>query len=313
MSDDGRVCYWDDFDFLLEPDGNPIDGWVVYESLDLPCQQDCPPSNTLFISGEPASLKTYRSKYTSQFGQVWTSHKKIRHEHCTLQNESQPWHYGMNPSVEHGASLNFDDLVHLEAPEKRKSLSVICSGKALTPDHLQRMAFVEKLKKALGDEVDVFGRDTRPVEDKADAIYPYRYHVVLENDHSDYFMTEKLPDAFLGWSYPIYFGGSEARRQFPRGSFDAIDIYQPKSSIEKIKRILAADLYQDRIDEIAEARQQVLFHGNLVARLASYWKNNLKQQPSEQITLYPKSARVQLFAKQIGRLRNRWLHRNAAA
>jgi hypothetical protein len=308
LSRQANVCCWDEFEFLLEPDGQPIDGWTVFENLQQPAEQLCPPANTLFISGEPPSLRTYRGRFTSQFGHVWTSHTRLRHPRRHLQHEAQPWHYGMHPSQTHGQPLGFDELVHLVPPEKTKLASVICSGKGVTPDHLQRLTLVNRLQRDLGDRIDFFGRDSQPVEDKADAIYPYRYHIVLENDHSPHFMTEKLPDAFLGWSYPIYFGGPEAGRCFPRGSFETIDIYRLDTAIAKIRRILDSDLAETRAELIAEARQRVLFDHNLIARLAMFWRTHLQGQSPRNVSLYPKSHRVQLIVKQLSRLRRPFGH-----
>ena len=108
--------------------------------------------------------------------------------------------------------------------------------------------------------------------DKADAIWPYKYHIVLENDHSEHFMTEKLTDAFLGWSYPIYFGSSEAYHRFPEGSFTAIDIYQPEQSLAIIRELLDMPTYEAALPAIADARESVLGKNNLFAMLASYWR-----------------------------------------
>ena len=117
---------------------------------------------------------------------------------------------------------------------------------------------MRQLQARFGDLVDVFGRGIRTIEDKSDAIYPYRYHLVLENDHSDYFLTEKLGDAFLGWSYPIYFGGPEAYHRYPDGSFTAIDIYRPEAAIAIIRNVIEDDTYTRSLERIAEARRAVM-------------------------------------------------------
>ncbi len=292
---------WGDYQFLFEPDGQPVDAWLVYDDLKQPLTQVCPPANTLLITGEPASLRQYRSRYTSQFGQVWSSHTNIQHPHVTLRNEAQHWHYGLRSGSAHGRSLNFDDLQSLARPAKPKLLSVLCSAKAITADHRRRLDFVQYLQAELGDQIDVFGSGICPVADKSDAIWPYKYTIVLENDHSDHFMTEKLPDAYLGWSYPIYFGGREAYHRFPEGSFTAIDIYQPEQALNVIRNVIASDTYEHAIDRIAEARNSVLTKHNLFAMVVDYLRVNLVKQRAASVTLLPKSHRASLVVQQLKR------------
>ncbi len=292
---------WGEYQYLFEPDGKPVDGWLIYDDLRQPCTQECPPANTLLITGEPASLRRYRSRYTSQFGQIWSSHTDIAHPHVTVKNESQHWHYGLHSGKIHQRALTFDDLVALERPEKPKLLSVICSSKAVTADHRRRLEFVRYLKSQLGDQVDVFGSGICSIADKSEAIWPYKYHIVLENDHSDHFMTEKLPDTFLGWSYPIYFGGNEAYHRFPEGSFTAIDIYRPQAAVELIRDVISSDLYHTSIDRLALARENVLWKHNLFAALTDYWSANLSEQSAVKISLLPKSHRTGLILRQFQR------------
>jgi hypothetical protein len=292
---------WGDFQFLFQPDGDPVDAWLVYDDLKRPMTQVCPPANTLLITGEPSSLRQYRSRYTGQFGQVWSSHTNIAHPHATLRNEAQHWHYALWDGTAHGSALGLDELQALERPHKPKLLSVLCSAKAITADHRRRLDFVHYLRSELGEQIDVFGSGIRPVSDKSEAIWPYKYHIVLENDHSDHFMTEKLPDAFLGWSYPIYFGGNEAYHRFPEGSFSAIDIYQPEQALNVIRNVLASDTYSHATERIAQARDNVLSKHNLFAMLVDYWSTNLVSQTATAVTLLPKSHRASLVVQQLKR------------
>jgi hypothetical protein len=303
---------WDEFEFIFSPSAEPVDAWVVYDDLREPIDQLCPRSNTLLITGEPESIRRYRSRFTSQFGKVWTSQERIKHPALTRRNEAQHWHYAMRNSQVHGSPLSFNQLTTLEQPQKTKWMSVICSNKALTPDHQKRLEFVRLLQENFGDSIDFFGRGFQPVEDKADAIWPYRYHIVLENDHTDHFMTEKLSDAYLGWSYPIYFGGSEAYHRFPHGSFTAIDIYQPEQAISIIRCLLTGQMYEESTELLAAARNNVLYQNNLFPMLADYWRSHLSNQRCERVQLLPKSHRTSLILNQLARAARRTLTRQAA-
>jgi hypothetical protein len=308
----GHRGQWEDHQYLFQPGETPVDAWVVYDNLRQPLKQTCPTANTLLITGEPASVRQYRPHFTRQFARIWTAQPRVRHPHVTRRNECQHWHYAMRPSHSHGQPLGFDQLVALEPPQKPKLMSVVCSNKAITPDQRQRLAFVEQLREQFGSAIDFFGRGFTDLEDKADAIWPYRYHIVLENDHTECFMTEKISDAFLGWSYPIYFGGSEAHHRFPLGSFSAIDIYRPKQAIEIIRTVLTDDTYEQSLQLIAEARHAVLYKHNLFAMLTAFWREHLSRGPARTNHLLPKSNRAALIVNQLKQsFRNPW-QRSAA-
>lgn len=297
----GGSGHWEDFEFIFTPTNQPVDGWVVYDDLRQPLEQLCPPGNTLLLTYEPASVRRYRSRFTSQFAQVWTAQSQIKHRHVTYANEAQRWYYSLNESQSHGAALDFDQLRGLACPTKPRLLSVICSNKQVTPDHRRRLEFTRYLKSQLGDELDVYGRGWHDLCDKADAIWPYKYHIALENDHSDYYMSEKLTDAYLGWSYPLYFGGSEAYHCFPEGSFTAIDIHQPEQSLAIIRELLGSQTYEMALPAIAAARDSVLTKHNLFAMLANYWRENLVAGRPRMTQLLPKSHRASLILQQISR------------
>lgn len=297
----GGTGRWEEFEFVFSPTSEAVDGWVVYDDLQRPLEQLCPAENTLLITGEPASVRRYRSRFTSQFSQIWTAQDDMRHPRVTYRNEGQPWHYAMHPSQAHQAALGYDQLSSIACPAKPKLLSVICSTKQITADQRQRIEFTRILQAELGDQVDVFGRGRREMTDKADAIWPYKYHIVLENDHSHHFMTEKMTDAFLGWSFPIYFGSDEAHHRFPEGSFAAIDIYQPQQALAIIRDLISSSTYEAARPAIARAREAVLVKHNLFAMLANYWREHLSQSPASLTKLLPKSHRTSLVLQQLGR------------
>lgn len=299
---------WEEFQFLFEPSTGGVDGWVVYDNLPQRIWQCCPRENTLLITGEPRSVRRYRSRFTGQFAHLWTSQSELTHPQLVRSNEAQPWHYAMRDSHVHGSALHFDQLEALERPAKPKLMSVICSGKTTTADQRQRLKFTRMLQAELGETIDVFGRDSRPVNDKADAIWPYKYHVVLENDHQPLFMTEKLPDAFLGWSYPIYFGGPEASDRFPTGSLSRIDIYRPEQALTIIREVIASHRYEESLEQTAAARRRVLHTHNLMALLARFWRERLVQSECEAVSLVPKSHRAELVWRQGRRLFSRRHH-----
>ena len=298
-----RSATWCRHDFSLTPTDEALDAWIVYDNLLQPEANRIDRRRTMLVTAEPPSVRRYRSVFTSQFGSVRTSHPSIDHPNVVLGHEAQVWHFGMHPCRSHAQILDYDDLASMKPPTKTKLLSVISSNKVVTDDHRQRLRFVEELKSVFGDQIDVFGRGIRDVPDKADAIWDYQYHIALENDHSAYYMSEKLPDSFLGWSFPFYSGSTYADGVFPQGSFARIDMYDPVRSIGTIQSHIESCSYPKNLDGISMARKIVLDKLNLFAMLCEAYDSmdaRLKEQigPSggraKTTTLFPKKKSVRL-------------------
>ena len=302
-----RATSWCNHEFSLTSTGEAVDAWVVYDNLLKPETIMIDRRRTMLVTAEPPSIRRYRSVFTSQFGSVRTSHSTIMHSNVERGHEAQPWHFGMHPCQSHPQILDYDTLASFAPPAKPKLLSVISSNKVVTDDHRQRLRFVEKLKSAFGDQIDVFGRGIRDMQDKADAIWNYKYHIALENDHSEYYMSEKLLDGFLGWSFPFYSGSTYADRVFPKGSFARIDMYEPARSIETIQSILQSSSYERNLESIRKARSLVLNELNLFAVLCKAYDSmnsrviELPPRTAKLTTLLPKKKSVRLSVRRLMR------------
>ncbi len=298
-----RSANWCVHDFSRTPPSEAIDAWIVYDNLLQPETNCIDRKRTMLITAEPPSVRRYRSVFTSQFGSVRTSHPCVKHPNVVLGHEAQVWHFGMHPCRSHCEILDYDTLASMKPPKKTKLLSVISSNKVVTDDHRQRLRFVEELKSVFGDQIDVFGRGIRDIPDKADAIWDYQYHIALENDHSAYYMSEKLPDGFLGWSFPFYSGSTYADGVFPENSFARIDMYEPARSIATIQSCIQSSSYQRNLDAIGMARKKVLDELNLFAVLCEAYDSmdaRLKAPSGTSLgkakptTLFPKKKSVRL-------------------
>jgi len=90
---------------------------------------------------------------------------------------------------------------------KTKSISMIASNKKLTSGHLLRHEiFANKKNEAL---IDFYGTITdEHLAYKFNALKDYRFSIVIENDRSPNFFTEKLIDCFISGTIPVYWGCS---------------------------------------------------------------------------------------------------------
>jgi hypothetical protein len=87
--------------------------------------------------------------------------------------------------------------------------SMLVSEKQLTPAHKMR----HEAAKIPG--IDAYGKGVgRYVESKATALRDHRFAVVIENDNTDWWFTEKLIDCFSQGTVPIYRGCPSIGRFF---------------------------------------------------------------------------------------------------
>ncbi len=281
---DGR---WQQAQFVLTDEDGTADWLVVFDDLATPLDTPIPWSRRIVFLSEPTHMKRYALRYLNQFGVVvgpvpvgrWYRGRVVR------QQPALPWYYGV--SWKNDTALDWEAMSR--HPIKSRRISVVASAKDWRPLYRERRRFVQKLKEALGAELDEFGHGVRPVDDKAEAVAPYRYHVVLENNKIDQFWTEKLADAYLGEAFPIYSGGGELDRDFDPASFATIDVSNPDKAVEVVRGILAADPAAHAQRLLQAMHERVLKVHNVFAVCERIIRDlgNDEQRLREPVTLHP--------------------------
>jgi hypothetical protein len=177
-------------------------------------------------------------------------------------------------NANHGDSINaehyrdYNYLSKLTSLDKTEQVSVICSNRAATEAHRQRIRFVESLKNHFKDRLEWFGNGINPLEQKWDGIAPYKYHIALENQSNNNVITEKLYDAFLGLSYPIYHGAPNVFDYFSNKSMTSINIKDLKSSITVIEELIESNTWEKSLKHIVESKNKCLNELNMYHRMA---------------------------------------------
>lgn len=242
---------------------------VVYDDIEAERVITLPRARRLVVLSEPPGIKTYRPSYLAQFGTVLGPvDPKCADVSWIKSQPALPWFYGVGfvgqtclPNV------SYDQLVAMPPPAKSETISVVISTKTRLPMHRQRLAFVAALKERLGERLHVFGTGFAQVPDKADAIRPHAYHLVLENNDIDHFWTEKTADAYLGWALPIFSGCRNLDQYFPAQSFIRIDPSDIPAAVGAVVQILREAPYASRLWAIREARTRLLNEHELGAAL----------------------------------------------
>ena len=165
---------------------------------------------------------------------------------------------------------SYDQLKEMPYPEKEKKISCVVSSK-----HNHRQNFVKKLIKN-ENMIDLYGRGHNKQDYKKNykgelnydgncklrGLSPYTYSVVLENSQEKNYWTEKLADAYLSWSIPIYWGCPNIDDFFDPLSYRCIDLYDPDPAA-KIKKILEAPVTDETIESLRRSRNKVLDEYNI--------------------------------------------------
>jgi len=270
---------WEDCQFLINQPCDNCDAWVVLQSTKGLLEREstiCPPENLVLVTREPPDMMSWSSDYLQQFGLIVTCHSNFKHSNVLMTQHGQTWHL---------ANHSFDQLVDTHPEPKPKLMSVICSSKTFTQGHRDRLQLLDALKKHF-KELDIFGRDIRPISDKWDGIYPYKYHIVLENGIFPHYWTEKLTDAYLGYALPIYCGCPNLTDYFSPKSFIQLNSHDIDRSIHTIEQAIANDQYERSLPAICEARDLLLNRYNLFPMLADLCRQFPDRIP-QKVTLCP--------------------------
>jgi len=283
--EDGR---WRDCQFLFDRDEREYDWLVAYDDIPPDIGQTrgnacevlaCARDRTVLVTTEPASIKAYGRGFAAQFGHVLTSQPPwaLPHPRRHYQQAANHWFFGSSP----GHWMSRRDLVRGPAVDaKTRDISVVYSPKRQWHTlHAQRFDFIEAMR-ALLPEMAVFGRGATPMDDKADALTPFRYHLAVENYIGRHHITEKLTDAFLGRCLPFYAGAPNAADYFPKESFIAIDIRDPAGAAARIRRALRGAEWARPRAQIEGARRRVLEEHHVFAVLCRIIAGNRGDEDS---------------------------------
>lgn len=129
-----------------------------------------------------------------------------------------------------------------------------------------------KIHELYGDRIDFYGKGICPVADKAKALAPYEFSICIENSYEYDYWTEKIADAILAYTVPIYCGCKNIDSYFPAEAMISLDIEDEQGSIELLRRVLddSERIYQEKLPFLKEARNCLLFKYNLFPFVKSY-------------------------------------------
>ncbi len=203
-----------------------------------------PDERTLFIKREPKLIRDFTPEYSHAL--TWEM---------------------MNCGVTWWVNKSYDELVALPYPAKAKKISCVVSSK-----HANRNEYINKLFAQAAD-IDLYGRGHDPSvygnsykgpleydgKCKWEGLVHYEYSIALENSQQTNYFTEKLADALLAWTKPIYWGCPNLDEFLPKSSYSMIRM-DARDPLQEIQSIFSEGI---DIEALAEARLSILHEYNI--------------------------------------------------
>ena len=269
---------WGSCSFTFNPLEKVYDWLVIIDDIPrvIPGRVEhvsCPKENTILVTTEPTSITRYGRAFAKQFHYLITNQDEgvLPHPNAIRSQTGNVWYYGKD----------YDSIISVTHPTKTKKISTVCSNKQQGHTiHRLRYEFTKIMEERI-PELERFGRGFKWIETKAEALDDYEFHVAIENHYAPHVWTEKLADAFLGFTVPIYYGCPNVYEYFPKDSLIQIDIYDVEGSIAKIKDIIVTEgEYERRLPAVKEARRRVIEEYNLLAMINNIVENAKEERSS---------------------------------
>jgi hypothetical protein len=218
-------------------------------------------SNIIHICQEPPNETSLYRQYGNKHNSLIINQINTKKNNILLHG-ALPWH--LNKDYDFLSNLTLDSL------KKENKISWVTSNKNTTKGHMQRMNFLNKIKDL--DFVHLYGRGIKSIDDKWDALYDSKYSIAYENYSNDYYWTEKISDAFLAFSMPIYVGCNKVSDFFPKDSYIQIDPNDKHIQLF-FKDLVKSKTFDKGKELILEARNLVLEKYQLFPYLVDLFEN----------------------------------------
>lgn len=147
---------------------------------------------------------------------------------------------------------------------KQAMCSLIASAKRSQEGHALRHRLAERVRRE-GLGVDLLGRGYAPFGAKAEGLAPYRYSVVIENVRERNFFTEKLIDAVLCRTVPIYWGCPNIADFM---DVSGMVLCETEAGIMAAVAAMSEEDYAARLPGLLRAQPQAAAYGDIFERAA---------------------------------------------
>lgn len=228
-----------------------------------------PKDRAIFLAAEPDVIHPFSRRFLEQYGLVLTTTKKTLGTEKRYRAVCWQWFVGYDFSGR-GEHRGYDWFKALKKPQtKEDKIAIVTSNKVYTEYHRKRMHLVNTLIEKIPDHIVLYGRGFKTIDDKADALLPYKFNLAVENGEGPHVWTEKLTDPWLCWSFPFYAGCSNVADYFPQDAFETINLDDPVAEAERMVKEMENGRWEAALPAIANARKKVLEEENIMILMAN--------------------------------------------
>ena len=169
--------------------------------------------------------------------------------------------------VDKSVKLSRDNYLH-----KDKNISILSSYKKSCELHLLRKALAFKCRdEGLADAYGTF--DGGALVPPEITLQKYRYSIIIENDITPYFFTEKITNCFAAETIPVYLGATEIHKFFNPDGIINISV-KDAENIEKVLQQCTPAEYERRLPAVLDNFERVKEFRNMNDYMfAKYLKN----------------------------------------
>lgn len=205
------------------------------------------PYNFLFIQ-EPNELfgyHTFAQQHAHLFSAIFTWSKPILE---TVSN-AYPFYFGAGD-----VDLVFEKQYQVN---KLFEVSFMCGPKQIIEGHFLRHRVYDTRSSINMPTKFYYKGEKRPC-------WNSMYHIAIENSRNFNYFTEKIIDAFITKTIPLYWGCPNIGDFF---NLDGIIIFEDEKDLVEKCKLLTPDYYREREEILIENQQRALQYVDLVGRM----------------------------------------------
>lgn len=145
--------------------------------------------------------------------------------------------------------------------KKARDVSILSSAKTLCHLHEVRVELSRYCRRnGLADTFGTFDGGNPCLVD--DSLRDYRYSIIIENDISDYFFTEKITNCFAAQTIPIYLGARKIDQYFDGDGIIAVT-EKDLANIEDVLKECTRNNYESRLSAVRRNFEKVREYVNM--------------------------------------------------
>jgi hypothetical protein len=234
---------------------------VFFNYVNLPIKEN---SKSYVIPHEPSWVGSHQKRFEN--GTIVLGFNENLYDGECIETLAHTFYGGRGPWVD---KLEFWCYEHLVDKTFTKTKNISSSVTKLKDNNGSTCLYPQRFVISnLVDElsfIGCYGGSGSP--QRKDALVDYKFNIVIENEYSNNWISEKFYDNILTDTIPIYYGCKNIKEIYPEGGYilinDINNLEEIKSLLEDINKN-ADKIYSENIDSIRKIKKRYFEEYNLL-------------------------------------------------